>query len=115
MSLRTVQRILAQNSLKPWRYQSWIHPRDPHFREKAEVILGLYEGVWKGRRLGPEDQLLSADEKPSKKFFPPGKPLSRRWKRAPYPHPYPQWPVKNAVSRHVRRLRRIQADHPEAP
>ncbi len=32
MSLRTVQRILAENTLKPWRYQSWIHPRDPHFR-----------------------------------------------------------------------------------
>ncbi len=56
MSLHTVQRVLAENSRKPWRYQSWIHPRDPHFKEKAEVILGLYERVWKGRRLGPEDQ-----------------------------------------------------------
>lgn len=65
MSLRTVQRTLAEDVLKPWRYQSWIHPRDPHFREKAEVILGLYEGVWKGERLGPDDLVICADEKPS--------------------------------------------------
>lgn len=65
MSLRTVQRILAENTIKTWRYQSWIHPRDPHFRETAEVILGLYEGVWKGRRLGADDLIVSADEKPS--------------------------------------------------
>jgi hypothetical protein len=65
MSLRTVQRVLAEDSLKPWQYRSWIHPRDPDFRAKAEVILGLYEGVWKGRRLGPGDLVVSADEKPS--------------------------------------------------
>jgi hypothetical protein len=65
MSLRTVQRILAEDTLKPWRYRSWIHPRDPDFRAKAEVILGLYEGVWKGRRLDPGDLVVCADEKPS--------------------------------------------------
>jgi hypothetical protein len=65
MSLRTVQRILAEDALKPWRYRSWIHPRDPDFRQKAEVVLGLYEGVWKGRRLGPSDLVVCADEKPS--------------------------------------------------
>lgn len=65
MSVRTVQRILAANALKPWRYRSWVHPRDPQFREKAEVILGLYEGVFEGQPLGPDDQLLSADEKTS--------------------------------------------------
>jgi transposase len=65
MSLRTVQRILAEDSLKPRRYQSWMHPRDPRFREKAEVILGLYEGLWKGRSLDPGDLVVSADEKPS--------------------------------------------------
>jgi transposase len=65
MSVRTVQRILAADDLKPWRYQSWMHPRDPQFREKAEVVLGLYEGVWQGRPLGPGDLVVSADEKPS--------------------------------------------------
>ena len=65
MSLRTVQRILAEDTLKPWRYRSWIHPRDPDFREKAQVILGLYEGAWEGRRLGLGDLVVCADEKPS--------------------------------------------------
>lgn len=65
MSLRTIQRILAENELKPWRYRSWIHPRDPEFEAKAEVILGLYEGVWKGAQLRAEDRIVSADEKPS--------------------------------------------------
>jgi hypothetical protein len=65
MSLRTVQRILAEDTLKPWRFRSWIHARDPDFRAKAEVILGLYEGVWKGRGLDPGDLVVCADEKPS--------------------------------------------------
>ena len=65
MSVRTVQRILAADDIKPWRYQSWIHPRDPRFREKAEIVLGLYEGVWQGQPLLPGDLVVSADEKPS--------------------------------------------------
>ena len=65
MGLRTVQRILAENTLKPWQYRSWIHPRDPDFEAKAEVILGLYEGVWQGIPLTPQDVIISADEKPS--------------------------------------------------
>lgn len=65
MSLRTVQRILAEHELKPWRYRSWIHPRDPEFETKAEVILGLYEGVWQGKPLAASDWIVSADEKPS--------------------------------------------------
>ncbi len=65
MSLRTVQRILARHHLKPWRYVSWMHPRDPKFIEKVKVILDLYAGLWKGRPLGPDDQIISADEKTS--------------------------------------------------
>jgi len=65
MGLRTVQRILAENALKPWQYQSWIHPRDPDFHTKAEVILGLYEGVWEGAPLAAGDSIICADEKPS--------------------------------------------------
>jgi transposase len=29
ISLRSVQRMLARHHLKPWRYVSWMHPRDP--------------------------------------------------------------------------------------
>jgi transposase len=65
ISLRTVRRILARHHLKPWRYASWMHPRDPKFNEKARVILDLYAGFWEGRRLGRRDQIISADEKTS--------------------------------------------------
>lgn len=65
MSVRTVQRILADNALKPWRYRSWLSPRDPEFEKKTTVILDLYQGFYEGRSLGALDQVLSADEKPS--------------------------------------------------
>jgi len=65
MSLRSVQRVLAENVLKPWRYRSWIHPRDPEFKSKAERVLGLYEGVYEGSPLEPGDMIVSADEKTS--------------------------------------------------
>ena len=64
VSVRTVQRILAEDTLKPWHYRSWIHPRDHDFRAMAVVILDLYQGVWLGRRLGPADLVVCADEKP---------------------------------------------------
>jgi transposase len=65
ISLRSVQRILARHHLKPWRYVSWMHPRDPKFAERARVILDLYAGFWEGKPLGPDDQVISADEKTS--------------------------------------------------
>ena len=65
IGLRTVQRILARHHLKPWRYRSWMHPRDPRFIEKTGVILDLYAGLWQGKRLGRRDQVISADEKTS--------------------------------------------------
>jgi len=38
-------------------------PRDPDFVVKACVILDLYAGFWEGQRLGPDEYVLSADEK----------------------------------------------------
>jgi hypothetical protein len=65
ISRSTVWRILATDAIKPWRYQYWIFPRDPQFAEKAGPILDLYEGLWQGQSLGPQDYILSADEKTS--------------------------------------------------
>jgi len=65
ISLRTVQRMLARDHLKPWRFRSWMHPRDPQFEFKAKRVLDLYEGIWEGEPLGPDDQVISADEKTS--------------------------------------------------
>jgi len=65
ISLRSVQRILRANALRPWRYVSWMHPRDPDFVAKVKVILDLYQFVFEGRSLGPDDHVLCADEKTS--------------------------------------------------
>lgn len=65
ISRSTVWRILDTDALKPWRYQYWLFPRDPHFAEKAGPILDLYAGHWQGQPLSPKDHILSADEKTS--------------------------------------------------
>jgi hypothetical protein len=61
----TIWRWLSEDAIRPWRRRSWIFPRDPEFRDKASRVLDLYAGKWKGRRLGPRDYVLSADEKPN--------------------------------------------------
>jgi transposase len=65
LSVSSVLRILAGHPVKPWRYQSWISPRDPDFAARASVILDLYQGFYQGRRLRPGDRILSVDAKPS--------------------------------------------------
>jgi len=61
----TVWRWLAADAIKPWRYRSWIFPRDPAFAERAACVLDLYAGIWQGKPLSPEDFVISADEKTS--------------------------------------------------
>lgn len=61
----TIWRWLEADAIRPWRYRSWIFPRDPDFRAKAARVLDLYEGRFEGRRLHPGDCVISADEKPS--------------------------------------------------
>jgi transposase len=65
VSVTSLLRILAENPVKPWQYQSWIFPRDPDFAAKAKVILDLYQGLYGGEPLGPGDRILSFDAKPS--------------------------------------------------
>jgi transposase len=59
----TVRRWLAADAIKPWLHRSWIFPRDPDFATKAERVLDLYDRVWDGRRLHPDEYVISADEK----------------------------------------------------
>ena len=61
----TVWRWLTQDAIRPWRYRSWIFPRDPNFSEKAGRVLDLYERGWEGASLTTEDYVISADEKTS--------------------------------------------------
>jgi transposase len=64
VSSSTVRRWLANDALQPWRQQCWIFPRDPDFLVKAERVLDLYDRRWNGRRLRPDEYVISADEKP---------------------------------------------------
>lgn len=61
----TVWRWLNADAIKPWSYRSWIYPRDPDFAEKAGRVLELYQGMWAQKALGPDDYVISADEKSS--------------------------------------------------
>ena len=65
ISRSTVWRTLHHAAIKPWQYEHWIFPRDPRFAEKAGPILDLYAGMWEGKPLGPNDYVLSMDEKTS--------------------------------------------------
>jgi hypothetical protein len=61
----TVWRWLSKDAIKPWQYRSWIFPRDPNFADKAGRVLDLYQGFWECKPLGPDDYVISADEKTS--------------------------------------------------
>jgi transposase len=65
VSASSVRRWLAADALKPWQHRSWISIRDPDFEAKAARVLDLYARRWKGRRLGPNDFVICADEKTS--------------------------------------------------
>jgi hypothetical protein len=65
LSGRTVWRWLDADAIRPWLYRSWIFPRDKRFAEKAGRVLDLYQGLWDGQFLGPDDYVISADEKTS--------------------------------------------------
>ena len=63
VSPSTVRRWLAADAIKPWQFRLWIFPRDPNFAIKAARVLDLYERRWDGIELGPDDYVISADEK----------------------------------------------------
>jgi transposase len=63
ISSSTVRRWLQAAAIKPWRYRSWIFPRDPEFGAKAARVLDLYGRVYGGVPLGPDEYVISADEK----------------------------------------------------
>ena len=63
ISPATVARWLAQDAIKPWQHRSWIFPRDPAFEVKAAKVLDLYARTWDNEPLGPDDYVISGDEK----------------------------------------------------
>ena len=63
VSRSTVRRWLEEDAIRPWRYRSWIFPRDPQFAVKAGRVLDLYQQIWEGRELGDDEYVISTDEK----------------------------------------------------
>ena len=61
----TLWRWLTDDAIRPWSQRTWIFPRAPDFAEKAGRVLDLYQGIWNGKPLSPNDCVLSADEKTS--------------------------------------------------
>ena len=61
----TVWRWLSEDAIRPWFKRSWIFPRDSEFETEAGRVLDLYHGVWDGDPLGPDEFVLSSDEKTS--------------------------------------------------
>ncbi|MFZ1925198.1 MAG: IS630 family transposase [Solirubrobacteraceae bacterium] len=62
-SASTIWRWLHEDAIKPWQTRSWIFPRDPEFATKAARVLDLYARVFDGKRLRPDEYVISADEK----------------------------------------------------
>jgi len=81
----TLWRWLSADALQPWRHRSWIFPRDPQFAEKAGPLLDLYAKTWDGVALGPDEFVISADEKPS---------LQARRRKHPSLAPGPRRPMR---------------------
>jgi transposase len=59
----TVRRWLGQDAIRPWRYRSWIFPRDPRFAAKGGRVLDLYQRIWDGAELADDEYVISTDEK----------------------------------------------------
>ncbi len=59
----TVRRWLAEDAVRPWRYRSWVFPRDPGFAARAGRVLDLYERIWESRPLEDDEYVISTDEK----------------------------------------------------
>jgi len=63
LSRSTVRRWLDQDAIRPWRYRSWIFPRDPDFEAKAGRVLDLYQRIRDGQELEDDEYVISTDEK----------------------------------------------------
>jgi len=65
ISIKTVWRYLHADAIKPWNHRSWLFPRDPLFAQKAGRVLDLYFRIFLGAPLGPDEYVISSDEKTS--------------------------------------------------
>jgi hypothetical protein len=64
-SASTIWRWLHDDAIKPWQTRSWIFPRDPEFAEKAGRALDLYARIFEGKRLRPDEYVITPMRRPS--------------------------------------------------
>jgi len=62
-SASTIWGWLHEDAIRPWQVRSWIFRRDPDFLAKAARVLDLYQRRFEGKRLRPDEYVVSADEK----------------------------------------------------
>ena len=62
-SASTIWRWLHDDAIRPWQQRSWLFMRDPDFAAKAARVLDLYQRRFEGKRLRPDEYVISADEK----------------------------------------------------
>jgi hypothetical protein len=62
-SASTIWRRLHDDAIRPWQQRSWLFMHDPDFAAKAAPVLDLYRRCFEGRRLRPDEYVISADEK----------------------------------------------------
>jgi hypothetical protein len=85
VSDKTVWRWLHEDAIRPWQHRTWVFPRDPQFAVKAGRLLDLYARCWDGQSLGPNDFVLSTDEKTS---------IQARVRLHPSKPPAPGYPMR---------------------
>ena len=61
----------------------WIYMRDPLFAESAGVALDLYQRIFLGRRLRPDEYVICAAEKPAANVRPPPRHAAARGPQRP--------------------------------
>lgn len=62
-SATTIWRWIHDAAIKPWQVRSWLFARDRDFAAKAGRVLDLYARRFEGKRLRPDELVISADEK----------------------------------------------------
>ena len=120
ISPQTVQRILADNRLKPWRQHVWLHPRTPrdaafaaHVRAVADLLT---------RPLAAHEVVLSLDEMTSLQPRPrrvatrpaqPGRPLQveHEYRRAGATHLFAAFDTRSGHAYGVTTRRKRQTEY----
>jgi transposase len=120
ISPQTVQRILAEHRLKPWRSHVWLHPRAPRDAAFARHVRAV--GDLLARLLAAHEVVLSLDEMTSLQPRPrrvatrpaqPGRPLQveHEYRRAGAPHLFAAFDTRSGRVYGVTTRRKRQVEY----